>query len=83
MDNTTVSYWIEQRVDHYFRHLDGANTANVYDMIIKEVDSGILKAVLKYTQGNQSLAASILGISRVTLKKKMQFCEIDYLEETP
>jgi Fis family transcriptional regulator, factor for inversion stimulation protein len=82
MDNITVSYWIEQRVGHYFRHLDGANTTNVYDMIIKEVDAGILKAVLKHTQGNQSLAASILGISRVTLKKKMQSCEIDCFEET-
>lgn len=82
MDNVTVSDWIEQRVSHYFRHLDGANTTNVYDMIIKEVDAGILKAVLKHTQRNQSMAASILGMSRVTLKKKMQSCDIDCFEET-
>ena len=40
--------------------------------MIGEVEQPLLKAVLEYTEGNQSRAADILGINRGTLRKKLK-----------
>jgi Fis family transcriptional regulator len=37
-----------------------------------EVEPPLLSSVMEYTDGNQSLAADILGISRATLRKKLK-----------
>jgi Fis family transcriptional regulator len=38
---------------------------------MNEVERPMIESVLEHTQGNQSAAASILGISRGTLRKKL------------
>ena len=38
-----------------------------------EVERPLFKAVLDYTQGNQSQAAGILGLNRGTLRKKLRY----------
>ena len=40
--------------------------------MIGEVEQPLQKAVLEYTEGNQSRAADILGINRGTLRKKLK-----------
>ena len=35
-------------------------------------DGGFRKSVLSYANGNQSVAAEILGLNRGTLRKKLQ-----------
>jgi Fis family transcriptional regulator len=40
--------------------------------VIGEVEKPLFRAVLNYTDGNQSRAAEILGINRGTLRKKMR-----------
>ena len=39
---------------------------------VGEVEEPLFKAVMDYTQGNQSQAAGILGINRGTLRKKLK-----------
>ena len=41
-------------------------------LVIGEVERPLFKAVMDYTQGNQSQAAGILGINRGTLRKKLR-----------
>ncbi|MBF0557219.1 MAG: sigma-54-dependent Fis family transcriptional regulator [Nitrospirae bacterium] len=45
---------------------------NIYEKIHREVDKPILDYVLSHTRENQSEAARILGINRLTLRKKLK-----------
>jgi Fis family transcriptional regulator, factor for inversion stimulation protein len=62
----------EEALQQYFHTLNGHQPKELYDLVIGEVEKPLLKAVLGYTGGNQSLAASILGINRGTLRKKLR-----------
>jgi DNA-binding NtrC family response regulator len=44
---------------------------NIYDKIHAEVDKPLFDYILSYTKENQSEAARILGINRLTLRKKL------------
>jgi len=44
-----------------------------YEKIHREIDRIILEYVLSYTKENQSEAARILGINRLTLRKKLKY----------
>lgn len=45
---------------------------DVYRLVHTEVDRLLIEAVLRKTQGNQLLAAEVLGISRTTLRAKLR-----------
>jgi Fis family transcriptional regulator len=63
----SVNYTLQQ----YIAKLDGQTPANLYDLVLAEVEKPLLEMVLKLTNNNQSRAAIILGLSRGTLRKKM------------
>lgn len=44
----------------------------LYDMILAEVEPPLLQAVMEKRRGNQLQAARMLGISRGTIRKKLQ-----------
>ncbi|MBI5641570.1 MAG: sigma-54-dependent Fis family transcriptional regulator [Nitrospirae bacterium] len=46
---------------------------SIYEKIHQEVDRPMLDYILSYTRENQSEAARILGINRLTLRKKLKF----------
>ena len=62
----------EQCLHDYFASLNGHRPAQLYDMVLREVEEPLFKAVLDYVEGNQSRAAGILGINRGTLRKKLR-----------
>ncbi|MDF1654770.1 MAG: DNA-binding transcriptional regulator Fis [Coxiellaceae bacterium] len=68
---------VENLLDRYFSQLDGEDPANLYKMVLAEMEIPLLKKVLEYTRGNQCKAAIILGISRGTLRKKIKQYNID------
>jgi len=41
-------------------------------MVLHQVEAPLFKAVLDYTQHNQSHAATMLGLNRGTLRKKLR-----------
>lgn len=63
---------VKQALQKYFSHLEGSTPANLYEMVLEEVERPLLEAVLQFTRGNQCKAAVILGISRGTLRKKLK-----------
>jgi len=67
-----LSECVEVALKDYFEQLDGHTTANLYDMLLAEVEAPLLKATLEHTNGNQSRAAEILGLNRGTLRKKLK-----------
>ena len=62
----------ERALSDYFTSLNGHRPAHLYDLVLREVEEPLLKAVLDYTEGNQVRAADILGINRGTLRKKLR-----------
>jgi Fis family transcriptional regulator, factor for inversion stimulation protein len=62
----------ERALHDYFSNLNGHRPARLYDMVLREVEEPLLRAVLAYAEGNQSRAATILGITRTTLRKKLR-----------
>lgn len=68
---------VQQSLQNYFAQLDGEKPANIYNMVLAEMEVPLLKVVMRYTNGNQSKAAKVLGISRGTLRKKLAIYRID------
>ena len=63
---------VEAAVEAYFAQLDGQIVSDVYDMVLQEVEAPLLEAVLRYTRNNQTLASTVLGLNRGTLRKKLK-----------
>lgn len=72
----TMRESVEHLLDRYFAQLDGEDPANLYKMVLAEMEIPLLKKVLAYTRGNQCKAAIILGISRGTLRKKIKMYDV-------
>lgn len=68
---------VNQTLHQYITKLDGQVPANLYDLVLAEVEKPLIEMVLKLTNNNQSKAAIILGISRGTLRKKMAVYDLN------
>jgi len=62
----------QRALTDYFANLDGHRPAHLYDLVIREVEEPLFRAVLDHCDGNQSRAATMLGINRGTLRKKLR-----------
>ena len=75
-DNTsstskTLSEQVKKSMNKYFKALGDVEPANVYEMVMSEVEPELLMSVMQFTKNNQSKAAAILGLNRATLRKKL------------
>ena len=61
-----------EAIGHFLKTLDGEPCRELYDMVLHQVEEPLFKAVLDYTQHNQSHAAAMLGLNRGTLRKKLR-----------
>ena len=68
---------VQRALKNYFGQLGEQQPANLYDMVLAEVEAPLLEAMMSYTRGNQSRSAILLGISRGTLRKKLKIYNID------
>lgn len=59
-------------LDTYFSHLNGDHPGHLYELVLREVEEPLFRAVLNYVDGNQSRAAEVLGMNRGTLRKKLR-----------
>ena len=66
-----LAHAVSDSLGDYFRALNGHAPANLYDVILAQVEPPLLKATLAYCRGNQSKAADVLGLNRATLRKKL------------
>lgn len=64
---------IKQSLENYFSNLHEIQYANnVYQLILSELEQPLLDVIMRHTRGNQTRAASIMGINRSTLRKKLK-----------
>jgi Fis family transcriptional regulator len=62
---------VKKTLNRYFRDLDGQRPRAIYDMVLRCVEKPLLEVVMKQADGNQTLAADMLGINRNTLRRKL------------
>lgn len=68
----TLSDHVRHCVEDYFAHLNGHESSGLYSLVLAEVEKPLLETALKHSDFNQSKAAKILGLSRSTLRKKLE-----------
>lgn len=59
-------------IDRYLVDLNGHDPVGVYQMVLDQVEPGLLDTIMHYAEGNQTRAAEMLGINRGTLRKKLK-----------
>jgi Fis family transcriptional regulator len=66
-----ISDCVKRTLNRYFRDLDGQNPHAIYDMVLQAIERPMLEVVMKQANGNQTVAAEMLGINRNTLRRKL------------
>ncbi len=70
------TYSLKENVTHsvkqYLEEMKGANIQQMHDMVLAEVEEPLLHVVMSHVKHNQSSAARMLGLSRGTLRKKLE-----------
>jgi len=64
---------VQDYLESYFHiHNQDLSLRNLHETIVKEVEKPLIALILEKTKYNQSKTASILGINRNTLNKKIK-----------
>ena len=63
---------VENTISRYLKDMGNTAPENLYQMLLAEVEPPLIEEILKCTNGNQSRAADMLGITRNTLRTKMK-----------
>jgi len=77
MDTKLLRVQTKNALKIYFESLNGHRPGDLYNLVLGQVEEPLFQAVMKYTNGNQSQAAEILGINRGTLRKKLKTYSIN------
>ncbi|WP_221929275.1 helix-turn-helix domain-containing protein [Tepidiphilus sp. J10] len=59
-------------LERYFHDLEGQTPTGLYALVMDRVESELIRYILARADGNQTLAAQMLGINRNTLRRKIQ-----------
>ncbi len=70
----TISFenFLEEKLSDLVERMGGLEQGDIYGMVLQRVEKPLITLVLKKTGGNQVRAASLLGINRNTLRKKIK-----------
>ena len=71
MNSNDIADCVRRTLNRYFRDLDGQKPSTIYDMVLKNVEQSMLETVMRHAEGNQTVAADMLGINRNTLRRKL------------
>jgi Fis family transcriptional regulator len=63
---------VQKTISRYLQDMGNTTPENLYQMLLAEIEPPLIEEILKRTGGNQSRAAGMLGITRNTLRTKMQ-----------
>ncbi|QFQ32567.1 DNA-binding transcriptional regulator Fis [Buchnera aphidicola (Aphis fabae)] len=64
---------VKKSLENYLLDLDNTKYINnLYPLILSELEQPLLDVIMRYTRGNQTKAALMMGINRSTLRKKLK-----------
>jgi len=67
----SLEHCVRTRLDSYFADLGESEPHDILAMVVRCVEDIVIRVALEKTQGNQTKAAHLLGITRSTLRKKI------------
>ncbi|EIC27922.1 Factor for inversion stimulation Fis, transcriptional activator [Methylomicrobium album BG8] len=67
-----LSAHVKQAIDLYFAQMKDHDVANLYAIVMNEIEKPLLESALRHCGYNQTKAAKALGLSRSTLRKKLE-----------
>jgi len=67
-----LSAYVKHSLELYFAQLSDHDAVNLHAMVICEVEKPLLEAAMSHSGHNQTKAAKVLGLSRSTLRKKLE-----------
>lgn len=70
-NNNPLEQSVRDRLERYFSDLGDSDPHDMLAMVINCVERPVLQVALEKSNGNQSKAAQMLGITRSTLRKKL------------
>lgn len=68
----TLSKHVKAAVELYLSQLNGHDPVDLYAMVLSEIEKPLLETTMQYSGYNQCKAAKYLGLSRSTLRKKLE-----------
>ena len=71
-NNQTIGGTVHAAVDSYLTTMDDQEVTDLYEMVLAEVEASLLAGVMQHTGNNQSRTATLLGLSRGTLRTKLR-----------
>lgn len=76
-EHTSLRDTVTQTMDKYFSSMANQPIADVYNMVLEQVETPLLTSMMHFTRGNQSKSAILLGLSRGTLRKKLKQYDLE------
>ena len=67
---------VQEAIRRYLEDMGHSQPESLYRVLMAEVEPPLIEEVLRYTQGNQSRTARILGMTRNTLRTKLDRYDI-------
>jgi Fis family transcriptional regulator len=67
---------VQDAIRRYLEDMGQSQPECLYRVLMAEVEPPLIEEVLRYTQGNQSQTAKILGMTRNTLRAKLNRYDI-------
>lgn len=67
---------VKVAIRRYLEDMGQSQPDSLYRTLLAEVEPPLIEEVLRYTQGNQSRTARILGMTRNTLRTKLNRYDI-------
>jgi Fis family transcriptional regulator len=74
--NIPLRQKVQLAIRRYLEDMGDCQAESLYQTLLSEVEPPLIEEVLRYTHGNQSQTARILGITRNTLRTKLNRYDI-------
>lgn len=69
---TSLAENVTLAVQNYLNELKEDEVVNLFQLVMDEIEAPLLKYILQHCRYNQSRAATMLGLSRGTLRTKLR-----------
>ena len=72
-----LSKCVQEALATYLHNMDGHDVHDLHRLVIEEVERPLFETVVRHAQGNLTLAAQMLGLTRSTLRKRLTHFRIE------
>jgi len=72
LDTMTLKQAVKDTLRNYFTNIGNEQPVDFYSILLEEIERPLLEVLINFTHYNQVKMATILGISRGTLRKKLK-----------